>query len=91
MDWSREFYNKFMQEWLDNSILIYSTHNELLKGNLKFQGILNWIIQILHHCKKNCVYTNFNLLYLMYSITTERLYKSLSFIKSSVQTFPNLN
>ena len=72
MDWSREFYNKFMQEWLDNSIL-------------------NWIIQILHHCKKNCVYTNFNLLYLMYSITTERLYKSLSFIKSSVQTFPNLN
>ena len=25
----REFYNKFMQEWLnDNDILIYSTHNE---------------------------------------------------------------
>ena len=29
VDQRREFYNKLMQEWLDNGyILIYSTHNE---------------------------------------------------------------
>ena len=29
VDPSREFYNKLMQEWLDNNdILMYSTHNE---------------------------------------------------------------
>ena len=29
VDQSREFYNKLMQEWLDNNdILMYSTHNE---------------------------------------------------------------
>ena len=29
VDQGREFYNKLMQEWLDNNdILIYSTHNE---------------------------------------------------------------
>ena len=29
VDQRREFYNKLMQEWLDNNdILIYSTHNE---------------------------------------------------------------
>ena len=28
VDQEREFYNKLMQEWLDNNILIYSTHNE---------------------------------------------------------------
>ena len=29
MGWGREFYNKLMQEWLDNNdILIYSTDNE---------------------------------------------------------------
>ena len=28
VDQGREFYNKLMQEWLDNDILIYSTHNE---------------------------------------------------------------
>ena len=29
VDQGRDFYNKFMQEWLDNNdILIYSTHNE---------------------------------------------------------------
>ena len=29
VDQGREFYNKFMQEWLDiNDILMYSTHNE---------------------------------------------------------------
>ena len=28
-DQGREFYNKFMQEWLDNNdVLMYSTHNE---------------------------------------------------------------
>ena len=32
VDQGREFYNKFMQEWLDNNdMLMYSTHNE---GNL---------------------------------------------------------
>ena len=30
VDQGREFYNKLMQEWLDNNdILIYSTHNEV--------------------------------------------------------------
>ena len=29
VDHGREFYNKFMQEWLDNNdILMYSTHNK---------------------------------------------------------------
>ena len=29
VDQGREFYNKLMQEWLDNNdILMYSTHNE---------------------------------------------------------------
>ena len=29
IDQGRQFYNKFMQEWLDNNyILMYSTHNE---------------------------------------------------------------
>ena len=29
VDQEREFYNKIMQEWLDNNdILMYSTHNE---------------------------------------------------------------
>ena len=29
VDRGREFYNKLMQEWLDNNdILMYSTHNE---------------------------------------------------------------
>ena len=29
VDERREFYNKLMQEWLDNiDVLIYSTHNE---------------------------------------------------------------
>ena len=29
VDQAREFYNKLMQEWLDNNnILMYSTHNE---------------------------------------------------------------
>ena len=29
MGWGRQFYNKLMQEWLDNNdILIYSTGNE---------------------------------------------------------------
>ena len=36
-------------------------------------------------CIKNCVYNNFNLRYFMSSITTERLYKSFSFINSSAQ------
>ena len=27
-DQGREFYNNLMQEWLDNNILMYSTHNE---------------------------------------------------------------
>ena len=28
VDQGREFYNKLMQEWLDNNILMHSTHNE---------------------------------------------------------------
>ena len=28
VDQGREFYNKLIQEWLDNNILRYSTHNE---------------------------------------------------------------
>ena len=28
VDQGREFYNKFIQEQLDNDILMYSTHNE---------------------------------------------------------------
>ena len=39
----------------------------------------------------NQIYSNFNLHYFMSSITSERLYKSLSFINSSVQIFLKLN
>ena len=28
VDQGRDFYNKLMQEWLDNDILMYSTHNK---------------------------------------------------------------
>ena len=28
VDQGREFYNKLMQEWLENNILMYPTHNE---------------------------------------------------------------
>ena len=28
VDQEREFYNKLMQEWLENNILMYSTYNE---------------------------------------------------------------
>ena len=28
VDQGKEFYNKRMQEWLDNDILLYLTHNE---------------------------------------------------------------
>ena len=28
VDQGREFYNKIMKEWLDNNILMYSTHTE---------------------------------------------------------------
>ena len=41
-------------------------------------------------CIKNCVYNNFNLRYFMFSII-ERLYKSFSFINSSLQIFLSLN
>ena len=40
-------------------------------------------------CIKNCVYNNFNLRYFMFSII-ERLYKSFSFINSSLQIFLSL-